>query len=777
MALLLLSVVLHLAVLGQRSFHHDESIHAKLSWDLLHSGTYRYDPTYHGPLLYYLTAVSYAVFGDSDFTARLPIALAGIALVFVAWGLRRRLGESGAWWTGLLFTISPLFLYYGRFLRMDVLEAALASAAALAFLGVLRRRRGAWWQLGLWAGLALATKENAYVTAALAAFSAGVVALYLGPMSSLRRAVSWVRAHLTGLGLAAAVVVLVTIPIYTVGFSFPSDWCYPAKAVTYWWHQHNIHRVGGPWWYHLPRLAIYGFLPIGAALVWGVRRRGRMRPLEVFLLSFSLGSVGLYCYLGEKTPWLGVHQVWAFIPLAGLQLAHTFGPRGSRRGRVVAGLALAATAVTSLTASFVLDEISPARRRVEALIFVQTTPETRAVAREGVALEVGEEKGPVAAVSGQAVWPFMWYWRDLAVRWSRPVPGVRPALVVCDPEEEAGIRKLLGPGYSRERIPLRAWWLMYQRPPTVLEAVRYALTRVPWGGLGSTDVIVFHRGPPPPPSKEVPVPGALAGKLGCTRARLIGGGEIGEPRGVALRGDLLAVSDTALSRLTVLDTKTGKVVLRPSPSLDRPESVSWMQSGWLVVTDTWHHRVLELDPETAAMTELPPPPGGWYGPRGVAVRRDGAVAVSDTGNKRLVLYGPRHGKPTVVGSAGNGPGQFNEPVGVAWVGDDALAVCDTGNRRVQLLGTDGRVLRIVPLPGAWREFYSRPQIAVLGSEDWLVSDTPGRCLWRIRGERTDRIALDSPEIEPTGLAWDGRTRTLVVGDLSGKLWVMEVPNE
>jgi len=773
-ALLLLSIALHLAALGQRSFHHDESIHAKLSWDLLHAGSYRYDPTYHGPLLYYLTAATFAVLGDSDFTARLPIGLAGIGLVFVAWGLRRRLGESGAWWTGLLFTISPLFLYYGRFLRMDVLEAALASAAALAFLGVLRGRSTAWWLLGLWAGLALATKENAYVTAALAAFSAAVVGLYLGPLSSLRRAAGWVRRHLAGLATALAVVVLVTIPIYTVGFSFPSDWCYPVKAIGYWWNQHAVHRVGGPWWYHLPRLAIYELLPIGAALVWAVRRRGKMRPLEVFLLSFGLGSVGLYCYLGEKTPWLGVHQVWAFIPLAGLQLAHTFGPHGTRRGRVVAGLALAAATVTSLTASFVLDEISPANHRVEALIFVQTTPEAHAVAREGVAGAEEEQDGPSAAVSGQAAWPMMWYWRDLRVRWGKPARGVRPPLVLCDPEEEAGVRKLLGPGYARQRIPLRAWWLMYQRRPTLVEAVRYALTRIPWGGLGSTDIIVFRRGPKPPPSEEVSVPPVLAEQLGCTAARLIGGGEAGEPRGVALRKGRLAVADTALSLIHVLNVRTGKAEKGPDLDFDRPESVGWLPSGWLVVADTWRHRVLELDPRSTARRVLLPPPGGWYGPRGVSVREDGAVAVSDTGNKRLVLYGPGGGAPRILGSAGDGPGQLNEPVGVAWVSNDTIAVCDTGNRRVQLLGTDGRVLRIVPLPGAWSDFYSRPEIAVIGPGDWLVSDTPGECLWRIRGERVQRLDLGSAEIQPTGLAWDAETRTLVIGDLSGKLWVLEV---
>ena len=180
LGLVVLARALHLVGLGDRSYHHDEAIHAKLSWDLAERGAYAYDPTYHGPALYYLTAVTYLVAGDSDFTARLPIALAGLAMVAVAWSLRRRFGGRTAWWTGLLVTVSPLFLFYGRFLRMDVLEALFASAAFVAWLGVVRDRPGSWTWLGVWTGLAFATKENAYVTAALVVLTAGVLALGTG---------------------------------------------------------------------------------------------------------------------------------------------------------------------------------------------------------------------------------------------------------------------------------------------------------------------------------------------------------------------------------------------------------------------------------------------------------------------------------------------------------------------------------------------------------------------------------------------------------------------
>ena len=36
------------------------------------------------------------------------------------------------------------------------------------------------------------------------------------------------------------------------------------------------------------------------------RRWRRLRPVELFLLVLGVTSVGMYCYLGEKVPWLGV---------------------------------------------------------------------------------------------------------------------------------------------------------------------------------------------------------------------------------------------------------------------------------------------------------------------------------------------------------------------------------------------------------------------------------------------------------------------------------------
>lgn len=776
LALLVLSAGLHLFQLGERSYHHDEAIHAHGAWVLAREGRYSYDPTYHGPLLYLLVAGSMRLVGASDFVARLPVAVAGIGLLAVAFALRRRLGERAALWTGALATVSPTVLYYGRFLRMDVLELATASAAVVTAWQAADGRSRLWPWAGVWAGLALATKENAYVTMALVA-AVGAVLVLAGrhPGDRLRAAAAWSAARAWGLLAAVAAASLVGVLLYTVGFTHPGDWAFPVKAVAYWWGQHEIQRIPGPWYFHLERLALYEWFPLATALVWAARRRARMAVAERALLLFGLASLAMYAYLGEKVPWLAVHQVWAFLPLAGLQLAHTFGPDGRWWGRTLASAGLVATTVAALAASFVSDEISPARRRVEALTYVQTCPELTAVAREGRRLAAAAPDELVAAVAGDASWPLTWYWRDVQVWWQAPAPGVRPPLVVVDVDQEAEVRRQLGPGYTAERVPLRAWWLFDGPRPSFGALLRYVLTRVPWGVVGSSDVVVLRRGEAPPPT-AVPaaVPAALAAVLPGRSATIVGAGWLIEPRGVAVDAiGRLAVADPGASTVRVFAPDGSLIEVPDMPALAQPEGVAWVTDDLLAVADTWNHRAILLRLSDGVVRELPAPPDGWFGPRAVAVGPDGAIAVSDTGHKRIwvVRSAGGSGSGVVIGGAGAATGEFVEPGGLAWLDRRRLLVCDTGNHRLQVVSVAGPA-SVVPLAGAWDEFYARPQVAVLGDGLWLASDAPAGVLWLVRDGRPQRLALAADGIVPAGVAASGDR--LAVADLTGRVWVLAV---
>ena len=95
--------------LGARTMSHDEVNHVVPSYSI---ETYVYDPVTHGPFQFHALALSYFLFGDSDFSARVPAALFGVAVViFTIFAWRRYLGRVGALISAFLFVISPYILF------------------------------------------------------------------------------------------------------------------------------------------------------------------------------------------------------------------------------------------------------------------------------------------------------------------------------------------------------------------------------------------------------------------------------------------------------------------------------------------------------------------------------------------------------------------------------------------------------------------------------------------------------------------------------------------
>ncbi len=118
-AVMLLAVLTRFYDLGTRVMSHDESLHTYFSHLLYKGQGYQHNPMMHGPLQFHLIALSYFMFGASDFTARIPAALFSVATVGLAWLWQRYIGKTGAIMAAILVLISPMLLYYGRYTRED----------------------------------------------------------------------------------------------------------------------------------------------------------------------------------------------------------------------------------------------------------------------------------------------------------------------------------------------------------------------------------------------------------------------------------------------------------------------------------------------------------------------------------------------------------------------------------------------------------------------------------------------------------------------------------
>ena len=118
-AIILMAFITRFYNLGARVMSHDESLHTYFSWLFYKGDGYQHNPMMHGPLQFHLIALSYFLFGASDFTARIPAALFGIATISMAWYWKRYLGKTGALVAGFLMVISPMMLFYSRYVRED----------------------------------------------------------------------------------------------------------------------------------------------------------------------------------------------------------------------------------------------------------------------------------------------------------------------------------------------------------------------------------------------------------------------------------------------------------------------------------------------------------------------------------------------------------------------------------------------------------------------------------------------------------------------------------
>src|SRR5205823_14890369 len=113
------------------------------------------EPHFTKPPGFYLAVVLASLPGGavSEFTARLPSAIAASACVFLfAWYFGRRLGRSAGLAAGLILPASALWLDKASAAEIDMLQVAWVTGALVLFLRATEegaRRAWGWWLVSL----------------------------------------------------------------------------------------------------------------------------------------------------------------------------------------------------------------------------------------------------------------------------------------------------------------------------------------------------------------------------------------------------------------------------------------------------------------------------------------------------------------------------------------------------------------------------------------------------------------------------------------------------
>ena len=147
--LLLLCFTLFFFRLGARPlWNTDEGMHASTSKDMVLSGDW-VTPTLNGknfydkPILYnWLAALSFMLFGFTEFAARLPAALLGLGCVIITYLLGRRMfGPMVGFLAGVILATSPEYVVLSRVVVHDIALAFFVTLSLFLFyLGFVSER-------------------------------------------------------------------------------------------------------------------------------------------------------------------------------------------------------------------------------------------------------------------------------------------------------------------------------------------------------------------------------------------------------------------------------------------------------------------------------------------------------------------------------------------------------------------------------------------------------------------------------------------------------------
>jgi uncharacterized protein (TIGR03663 family) len=165
---ILLAITTRFWGIGDRVVSHDESLHTQYSYQYFNGDGYTHTPLMHGPSLFHITALSYWLFGVSDASARIMVAIVGVFLVILPYFLRSWIGRIGALMASFILLISPYITYYSRYIRHDIYVIAAAVLTFIAIQYYLRDRKEKyiwWFAVGL--ALMFTTMETSFIYVAI----------------------------------------------------------------------------------------------------------------------------------------------------------------------------------------------------------------------------------------------------------------------------------------------------------------------------------------------------------------------------------------------------------------------------------------------------------------------------------------------------------------------------------------------------------------------------------------------------------------------------------
>ncbi|MGA2935060.1 MAG: flippase activity-associated protein Agl23 [Methanomicrobiales archaeon] len=508
--ILVLTVFLRFYRLDLKLFHHDEAIHSWFSYRLLHEGIWTYDPSYHGPLLYYITAGMFGIFGDGDLVARIVPSLLGTLIVALIYPLYRMgyLDKRQTLVGALFLAISPDLVYFSRFLRHDIFMLFFIMLLLVTILAYLETG-SRWYGLGVAIAVAGGTTCKEEFPVILLIFATYFI--YAAWKGRIHLPTRWKKD----------LAIFTPIAIGIIALFYSSLGQHPEillsgglSAIQHWTEMSEQGRLGGPWYFYILLFIIYE-LPIFILAIVGtiqflaahsdLRRRideliRKIRRGETFTGSlvdrirkdtgtperenakqeeffgfciwWMVLTLAFYAIVNEKVPWLIIPQL---LPAVFVSVY-----RMTSLKAILAVVSVIFLILCTWHTSFVPADVN------EPIVQVQNSEDLR-----GLFAQI--DNSSHVAVASENYWPLPWYYRgDLAKKLAYYGKKVDEDTIYSNnydlviAYDQSSYTSL--DGYTKRTIKLDYWFSLYDNQDRLLE---WYFKRD--GKMGSMNLDIFTR--------------------------------------------------------------------------------------------------------------------------------------------------------------------------------------------------------------------------------------------------------------------------------------------
>ena len=473
-----IAAILRLYDLNLVPLHHDEGVNGNFLLTLVRDGRYHYDPAnYHGPTLYYLTAVipwtikllfgtsAGETYGLNTIVVRCVTAVFGLGTIWLVFLLKHRLGKVATLTAGLLLAISPGAVYLSRYFIHESLFVFFTLGIVVAGLKFYESRNGVYLLLSSSsAAMLFATKETAMISAGVLVIALASTLIYQKLFEVAIDGGTSQRFSLTfdefgglpllfvWIGLALIVFVGLNVLFYSSFFrNYPQGVYDSLKTFAIWTKTGKSAHVHPPEtylvWLIKQESALLTLGVLGAVfLVFKPKN-----SLALFTALWAFGLISAYSLVPYKTPWLALNFIAPLALVSGYAVQRLLElEKGQLR------LPLVIVVAASLVGLYQTVDLNFINYDNDNTYFVYVYAHTKRGTKQLV-----EEVDRIAQLSKEGsktgitivspdYWPLPWYLRNYSRvgYYGRMTPSTEPLIIASESQREE-VERTFGPLYHQ----------------------------------------------------------------------------------------------------------------------------------------------------------------------------------------------------------------------------------------------------------------------------------------------------------------------------------------